>query len=269
MKDPNNDKIIGWFVEMDRLYAGFRAAAAEIKTLTGIAPCVPGCGACCHVSVMAHGIEAEYARTILIGSPDLTYPALDAAREWLTRPGDYTYGAAITEGNQDRIAAELERVQRETCCFLDKDNSCILHEARPIACRAYGVTHLPNTWCKRPPGLGETEFARTINRYDVTIPIRQIRRELMASLDLVRFQRQGFFAAMLFEAMAAKEFAGLLDDGKIPLVKVVNIPPGEEDMMCVWQEQAEAVWRAEAADASIATQPHLEDRGGVPVVILD
>jgi len=216
---------------------------------------------------MAWGLEAEYARSVLLGSPELQKPVLDACREWLTKCGNYTYGSGANSERWKSLQGEILLAKQEPCAFLGRDGRCIMHAARPIVCRAYGVTHVPSPLCKRPIGLGESGSRIHWDANHPKIPLKAMWWNLLNQIDEPRFSRQGFFAMMVFEALATRELAGLMDDGKIPLVKLRVVWGGSESVL--WQEEIDAMWRAEAADRSILDQPPIEERDGNPVMVAD
>jgi len=260
-------KVGGWYSQLEQVHAAFGLLATQVETFTGVPLCVPNCGLCCKdASVMAIGVEAEYARSLLLGNAGKMANVLDACREWLTKPGKYTYGTKLTPELFTDKREEWARILQERCALLGPNDRCIFHEGRPVVCRAYGVTHVPNPYCRRPIGLNESADAKAhwdVN--DPSVPIKKWWLDLKASMDDPRFTRQGFFATMIMEALATRELAGLAYDGKIPLFKMAVGWGG--DLTMLWQEDVDREWSSYAADVSIADQPALEDRNGVPTPV--
>lgn len=273
---PEHAKLLGYWGALERIHRGYDEAAARIEGATGGPLCVPGCDAnCCeHNSVLAYGIEAELAASHLLGQPAKLRAVLDACHAWLTKPGRYTYGGKITPALWDDLRPEFLAILRERCPLLTEDKRCALHAARPLVCRAYGVTRVPARECPRPWAPGENHDNRLYwDGTSAEIPLYKWVRDLRRKITEPRYSRQGFFATMLYERFRASELAGLLDDGKVPLLKLaVGWGDGyqfqNEGHMLLWQEQLEREWRADAADKSIAEVVPLEERPTGPVMVM-
>ncbi len=264
---PGGDlpSLLGYWGALDRLYLGFAEAARRVEAATGQPICVPGCGLCCqHNTVHVYGVEAEYSASFLLGQPDRLKAALDACREWLTKPGDYTYGRGISMGLWDDLVkrGELMRALTEDCPFqVEATRECLIHSSRPAVCRAYGVTRLPGRDCPRPVGMNETADSRCWwDAHHRSLPLYDMMGQIVASIKEPRYSRQGFLPMMLFERFRAKELAGLLDDGKVPLVKVAVGQGAGYSLL--WQDEMEAQWSAIAADLSIGQEVPLAEREG-------
>jgi len=268
------ERHLDYWRRLNAIHNGYTKAAERIIQTIGVPICIPYCGHCCeNNSVLAFGLEAEYAASYLLGKPHLINTVLDSCREWLTRTGDYTYGRQLTVELWNEKASEWERILQEPCPFLTTDKKCLIHQARPLVCRAYGVTHMPGPDCPRPLGRGEDENSRAWfdakNNHE--IPLYNMVIELRNNIIEPRYSRQGFFTTMLFERFRANELAGLIDDGKIPLLKL-SVGWGGDSNLMLWQEQLDKQWRAEAADKSIAEQIPLRQReheGKPPIVSLN
>lgn len=261
---PENLRLVGHMEKLEVIHKGFSEAAQRVESVTGVPLCVENCGLCCSTaSVIVNGVEAEYVATWLLGHSEHLGKVLDACRDWLTRPGDYTYGEKITpELFKDHIDAEFSRIgQSEQCPFLQSDMRCLIHDARPLVCRAYSVTHAPNPWCRRPWGAGEEDGTRVYwDGHAKEIPLYDWWETLKSEMQDTRFLRQGFLYTMLFERFRAKELADLLYDGKIPLAKVV-VGFGAGPML-LWQEQLDEAWGYGPAEASIGVQVPLKQVDG-------
>jgi hypothetical protein len=91
--------------------------------------------------------------------------------------------------------------------------------------------------------------------------------KMVKKMDESRYLRQGFFVTMLYERFRADKLAILLDNGKVPLVKL-SVGWGS-GMMLLWQRQLDRMWSADAADSSIAEQPMLKETDGIPHLYLN
>jgi Fe-S-cluster containining protein len=263
-------RLLGYWSQLDAIYRGFNNAARDIELQTGVPICVPGCGRCCMQSVHAHGIEAEYAGSLILGSlgkrPGLLSEVLDRCREWLTREGNWTYSRGWF-GTID-LSNEYRRAFQERCCFLTDDLECLIYDARPMVCRAFGVTHLPGLDCPRPLGVGEDQSARAIVTYDTPAnPLRAMVDRLLKSIREPRYNRQGFFATFLFERFRARELAGLIYDGKVPLVKQMVGWGGGYKLL--WQDQFDREWELAQVDQSIDEEVSVKDSSSGVVIGLN
>jgi len=52
--------------------------------------------------------------------------------------------------SNDERFREYVKSTSSSCPFLDGDKLCIIHDARPVVCRAYGVTRTTGPECPRP-----------------------------------------------------------------------------------------------------------------------
>ena len=264
-------QLLGLWNKLEAIYAGFSEAARRVEAATGQPICVAGCGVCCtHNVVHAYGVEAEYLASTLLGTPDKLNPILDRCRDWLTAPGKWTYGKKLNPILWDRLNknGELEAAFHEMCPFHDEDTkTCLVHTGRPAVCRAYGVTRVPGQECKRPIGIIETADSRAWwDGKDPSLPLETMFKDFIKSIEEPRYAREGFLAMMLYERFRANDLAGLLDDGKVPLVKmVVGVGSGYN---LLWQDQMEAQWLAINAYQSIASTVKLVNRNGTPVQVI-
>lgn len=267
--------------QLERIHRGYDAAAEQVVASKGPI-CIEGCGLCCqHNSVVAMGIEADYAVSYLLGKPSLIDPILDACEEWLTRKGPYTYGKAITEANRDVVLNEYFLIGRgEQCPFLLADKRCQIHYARPLVCRAYGVTRIPGDECPVAPIPGRPTDERM--SWDGHHPLQVVRRnglfEQVVLYDLVSNLRhdienetlygvEGFFYNLLMMRLRPARLAALMDEGKVPLAKALVGMYGNH--MLLWQEQIDEEWLALNADLAAQVAPPIQYRDGKPVLVLD
>lgn len=128
--------------------------AVKLEVLAGRSiSCRAGCGACCRHMVPVSPPEAFY----LMDAID----SFDAARrEAYLQRFDQIVGVLDEEGMIDELLsppptdeAALPIARRyfalgQACPFLI-DESCSIHQHRPIACRDYNVTS-PAEWCAKP-----------------------------------------------------------------------------------------------------------------------
>ena len=277
---PELMRLCGYWNELEAIHKAFDAAAQQVVNTRQAPICVQGCGKCCiDNSVIAQGVEADYAMSWLAGQPQLHKRVMDACREWLTRPGQgkYSYGKGLNmEWFRSKAGQhEMQMAAHEPCPFLDPDKTCLIHYARPLVCRAYGVTHQAPD-CIKPRGVNETLESEAW--FDADYPAFQTSDGQMVSLKRIvqsftrkikepRYAREGFLYFQMMERFYAKELAGLLDDGQIPIVKVAVGMGGTYRLL--WQDQFTEAWSNVLADESIATQvPFKTGQNGLPVIVI-
>lgn len=252
---PELAKLLTYYVGLEEVHKLLAMAQKRVEEDRGLPVCIEECrGLCCqHNSVVAWGVEAEWAASVILGVPGLLDEVLNRARAWLTEPGKWSYGRTLNMAKWKALKPELFTALSTRCCFVSEEGRCLIHMARPMVCRTYGVTRMPGYECPRPKGRGEDDMTRTWFHPDTAeIPVRPAFDLLLSRVKEARFARQGFFALMLFERFRAKELAGLVDDGKVPLVKL-HIGYGE-GLAMLWQEQLDREWTYAGADSSVATQ---------------
>lgn len=266
---PDVLALVEYWNELEAIYGMMRQAQAQVERTIGTPICVESCGGhCCTInSIVAYGFEAEHVASWLLTQGPLMTEILDRARAWLTESGQWTYGRQLTPELWKSLENELVRALMQRCAFLGDNGRCLIHEVRPMVCRTYGVTHMPGSNCPRPLGLGEESDSRAwFDPSTAELPIRPRWNALRRRIKEPRFSRSGFLALMLFERFKAKELAGLLDDGRIPLVKAHQ--GWGHGLALLWQDDLERDWRAAQADLSIAQSIPIEQRNGRPVMVV-
>lgn len=252
--------LLGYWAALDAINVAYKIAQDSNERLVGVPTCVRGCGVCCKNAVpLAIGVEAEYVSSWAVGQ-DLLPDILDRCRDWLTR-GRYTMGTKVNSELWESLRGEFTEALSERCPFLKDDMDCLIHWARPSVCRAYGVTHLPDYWCTRPTGIGESRDAQvTFDAMTPSNPVKSMWDRLRASIVESRFSREGFLPLMIFERFKPDELAGLMDDGKVPIVKHA-IRWGTTNL-CLWQEDYENAISYRLAEKSIKDKVRMRERNG-------
>lgn len=135
------------------LYQGFeRASLAFTKARGGQPSCVEACGLCCQHNTPA--VTEPEAAYILAHLPSMSQPLQNrlwaALERWLTDPAP--------PGPDPGSRADAMLAQ--SCPFLgtkEEGFPCLIHEVRPLSCRAYSVTMGPQMFCQRPKVWYENE----------------------------------------------------------------------------------------------------------------
>ena len=122
-------------------------AAAELGALGDI--CLPNCGLCCmENTVRVLECEAAYVVSTLLSDAYKLRKVFNIAAGWLRESEgfDMRPPSALTPDERFR---EYVKAVSSPCPFLAWDKQCIIHEARPTVCRAYGVTRVTGPECPR------------------------------------------------------------------------------------------------------------------------
>ena len=139
-----------------------RAAAQVAQNFPDCVTCHKGCSDCCHALFDLSLVEAMYLnrafREKFDYGPERSALVERASRidRQLTRMKRDFYREYKQDGDAGAILLEAAEL-RMPCPLLDENNACILYEARPITCRAYGI---PTSIGGRGHVCGLTGFAR-------------------------------------------------------------------------------------------------------------
>ena len=124
------------------------SAAAELGALGDI--CLPNCGLCCmENTVRVLECEAAYVISVLLPQPDKLRKVLNIAAGWLQESKGFDMRPPSVMSNEERFREYVKSVSAP-CPFLTDDKQCLIHDARPTVCRAYGVTRTTGPECRRP-----------------------------------------------------------------------------------------------------------------------
>lgn len=174
---PVFQKITNSFVEMSAVAAGARG-----ETIS----CRAGCGACCRQPVPISELEIYDIAETVKAMPE---PRRTEMRErfrravehfrsigWFDRMkalDDERLTAETTELIAKRQAAAIDYFHESVACPFLEDESCSIHESRPLACREYMVTS-PAANCSAPT-------ADTIKMVDLFVHPSKIARYVGAT----------------------------------------------------------------------------------------
>lgn len=123
------------------------AAAAELGTLGEI--CLSNCGRCCaDNTIRVLECEAAYAVSVLVSQPHKLRKVLDIAAGWLQESKGFDMRPPGAMSPDERFREYVKSVSAP-CPFLDAAKLCLLYEARPVVCCAYGVTRTTGPECPR------------------------------------------------------------------------------------------------------------------------
>jgi len=199
-------------------------AAEVLRKALGVPLCVESCGLCCDFNVpVALEVEADYAISILLGRPKAEQDAIVSTIEgWLTE-FDPARGLTLAVGHPaepDEVQRLAWAVQQTRCPLLSADKQCLLHEARPMSCRAFGVTMPTIPGCRRPKPVGAPEGAT-----GYWLEGGEVEQQLAGyvnALAAAAKPRCGFFPTLIFSRLREARFRELWEQEAMPLGKIVT-----------------------------------------------
>jgi len=237
-------------MRLQATHQAFAVAERELVASLGVPICIAGCGKCCEITTpMSWAIEAEFAVSWLLGQGTQISSALSICEGWLLDhdPRLATYGmyGNLSPDQWGRLRGEVDALLGEMPCpLLAEDKTCLIHGARPLACRAYGVTHLPARWCPRPLSRYETDEARA--HIGEQSPVGQKIRQMVemtagaSSGFLISPGGVRFLPTALFAMLRPDRLNALVADGLIASAKLVSL---QQNPAILFQSQLDEVWR--------------------------
>jgi len=238
--------MIGAFLWLKDIYSGFDQAEELLEKTIQAPTCLPNCGICCMCNVpQSMTIEGINAVSRLTGSGRLK-KILSIAEGWLLERHSFLkiYEGMPVGWATPQLRDEWLTISKSQCPFLDETKRCLLHDCRPITCRAYGVTRDAADICPRLPGRGESESQR------VYIPADSLREDIKAFREDCEEKNKawiisGLFPTTLYRAAEPDKFRQYVLDNKIASAKLIGV---EIDASLIWQPQVQAIRRGESLD---------------------
>ena len=233
---------------MEVTFRAFEAAEREISTALGVPLCIEGCGKCCEVSTpVVNVIETQMLASYLLGmDPATLSKILTICDGWLLdRDSRLTiYNKAdttrpVTVDEWARLQPEVNSLLNTMPCpMLAPDTKrCLVHEMRPLACRAYGVTHVPHPWCPRPLSAMESDEARG-HVHENSLTGQKLRRMVHISIEQdtngVRFLPTAIYSLLNPNKLNEYAESNLIASAK--LVVLLSNPS------IIFQSQLSALW---------------------------
>lgn len=140
-----------FITEFERLSVAHKIledAATELGAIGEV--CLPNCARCCmDNTVRVLESEAAYVVSVLLAEPHKLRKVVAIAAGWLqeTQGYDMRPPSVLTPDERWR---EYMRAVSAPCPFLTGDKGCLIYDARPVVCHAYGVTRTTGPECPRP-----------------------------------------------------------------------------------------------------------------------
>jgi Fe-S-cluster containining protein len=228
------------FTQIREIHQVFGEAQQVLEEDIGRPICIPNCGLCCEHNIpFTMTIEAVYAVSVLTGTGRLK-KIVKMAEGWLLEHHPF---ATVFEGMPHGFASpklkeEWQAVIHSQCPFLDTvTKACLVHDCRPFACRAWGVTRDGAGICPRPLGRGETETQR---RYITAEGLRSYIRQCRKGWERKNktWIIAGTFPAVLYRAAEPEKFRKYVLDNRIASAKIIGV---DFESSLMWQPQVEAL----------------------------
>lgn len=135
------------------------------------------CGKCCKIATFKGGLS--YDEIIkLINDPDEDPTQIEGAKDFLTIFVPYKSREDAMKAGPGLIERVLERFGKDSevsffyCKYVGENNSCLIHEDRPMLCRMYPVPHSRTFY---NPGCGFEEQGKK-NWQEIEEIIEQLKR---------------------------------------------------------------------------------------------
>lgn len=231
--------VVDAYGRLERIHAGFEGAARELEGARAAPLCIR-CGRCCSTNtVHAWQIEGQFVRSTIAGNGSLAR-IQECCRAWLldSIAGVTTYGTPpgghVGEARWSKFREELNALMRSPCPFY-ADKACSLYRARPVSCRAYGVTRMTSPDCGRPIGIGETQYRRAWWGGEGGLALQAGLQSFLASLPAT-WRQSWFLPTLLYQLLAPRDFAALVDSGRVATAKLLVAAYSPS---VIWQSQVD------------------------------
>lgn len=245
--------MIKTFETLRRFYQEIDNAGRYLEEIIGKPICISNCGKCCSANtIQSSTIEAMYAVSVLTGTGKLDN-VIKLCEGWLL---DHHKEAPSFEGMIEgkfipsKIKDEFESISKLPCPFLGLDLKCMVHEARPLVCRTYGITRTGSGFCPRPPGKGETQSQfMYLQAGELRTAIDAFKRSI--GEDHPEWTIYGLFPTLIYRAAKEKEFHRLVSDNRIASAKIIGT---QLDTTLMWQPQLDAIKRGLTPDLALTAR---------------
>lgn len=255
-KIPEGDPTKGLLWSLQKLEATHRAwdlAEQVVTSNIGVPICMAKCGKCCDMtSVQAWEIEAYFLASWLLGQ-DTKDKILSDCEGWLLEKDSRRYPTMgslgqtpLTREQMAQLLPELNALKNEVPCpFLTEDKRCGIHDARPLVCRAYGVTRMPGRICPRPLGAIESEDVKahiSVNS-ELGHKLRVMVTESIKASEAMNWNVISFLPTAVMRLMRPEKFQGYVYDGKVATAKLLQFWCTSDDHPVVlFQDQLNTEW---------------------------
>ena len=233
--------------QLELLYCAFDLAEKDLTNYIGVPICMEHCGRCCQVtSPDVWEIEARFLVSSMLGMNGSLGQIKSACEGWLLErnPELKTYGLTGQLSNEQwaKMQPEVDfLLQNYPCPFLAEDKRCLIHFARPVVCRCYGVTRMASRICPRPLGKIESEDIRAHIAPDSPVgkKLRAMLWEVLKSADSIGWAWTYFLPTILYMILEPAKFNAYVADGRIATAKILRL---RTNTAILFQDQLNEIW---------------------------
>lgn len=234
------------YQRLEALHMAFEGAALMLERARAAPLCVEGCGKCCESNVpYVWGIEAEY---ILSCTPGIMSGGrlVQAAEDWLLArdPRLTLFGppkglSARSPDYSRRLLVEWAQVFQGGCPLLTMDKRCSVRPSRPLVCRAYGVSHIPDPFCPRPLTLGE-HAARQMY-FEEPATLRDLLIQTISGIPDPELRLSWPLPTAIARWARPEQFMMLEQGGRVPTARLLRM---RRSPSVIWQTQRDSMVEA-------------------------
>ena len=240
------------YQRLEALHGAFEGAALMLEQTRAAPLCVEDCGKCCESNVpYVWGIEAEYILSCTPGLRGMSQ-LVQACEDWLvahdsrlTIHGPVKPPTQQSKEYSDRLMMEWAMVFQGGCPLLTVDKRCSIHPSRPLACRAYGVTHIPDPFCPRPLAPGETQTKQMFFGEPATL--RDLLAETMGTIPEPELRMAWPLPTALVRWAKPDKFKLLEQNGSVPTARLMRM---HKSPAILWQGQMDTMIAALLKEAA-------------------
>ena len=249
---------------VEATYKAFDAAERELVKIIGVPICMPNCGKCCEVTTpIAWEFEAHFMTSFLGGSGQIALSKIQSICDgWLLeRDGLSRFGwkGQLTKDQQAKLNPEIDKLLLASPCpFLDSDKSCMVHFARPLICRAYGVTRMTSRMCNRPLSPMEDQDTRAHIGFRAPLgdKINRLVNRSHRETSKIGWTGAQFLPTAILSVLLPEKVAEYEDNNLVPTAKLVHMG---WNPAIIWQEQLNSIWAMEAQAMQVISKEREEN----------
>ncbi len=237
--------------KIETLYRAFDLAEAELTRCIGVPICKEHCGKCCEVTTPdVWEIEARFLVSAIIGSTSKIEDIANICESWLLEKNPafktvFPIGKQLSNEQWKKIQPELNLIlQNSPCPFLTSEKACLIHWARSLVCRAYGVTRMASPICPRPLSKMEAPDVRAHIGHSTELGkrIRAMLWNTLKEAESVGWGWTYFMPTILYMILKPDKFKAYVTDGRIATVKLLKL---RTNTGIIFQDQLNEVWMNE------------------------
>jgi len=159
---------------------------------------------------------------------------VQTAEGWLLEPHGLTVWDGMPVGLQHgTIMEDLQKMSASQCPFLLENKDCMIHQDRPMVCRAFGVFRDSVEVCPRPLGKGETRIRHgIIENHDARMMVKDFYDDCRNRQPVWAIRT--LLPTAIFRAASPKKFREYVEEKKIASAKLLGM---DVDTSLMWQAQ--------------------------------